>query len=251
MSLRKNTLLINLKIHSAFSKYFDESKYKFDASVPNDILCYLDGVHPRFRKYMKQIESNESEESFAFVDEKMKVIGREAFHLKAFKEDENVYLVPVVAGGGGKRGLFFLAIFAAVAAPAIFAAAGAGGTGALATGIPAGTTGMAGSTAVGSGGGGLFSAFAKLPSFATSMLGNLAMSFVSKMFTKKPKNDVQEESAVRENGMFGSLKNSTQSGTPIALHYGLVRVSGHLLSGYLDTEVHGKNKVVKVSNFFE
>ena len=250
MSLRKNTLLINLKIHSAFSKYFDESKYQFDASVPNDILCYLDGVHPRFRKYMKQIESNESEESFAFVDEKMKVIGREAFHLKAFKEDENVYLVPVVAGGGGKRGLFFLAIFAAVAAPAIFATAGAGGAGA-AGGLGLSPGAMGGALPATGGGGGLFSAFAKLPSFATSMLGNLAMSFVSKMFTKKPKNDVQEESAVRENGMFGSLKNSTQSGTPIALHYGLVRVSGHLLSGYLDTEVHGKNKVVKVSSFFE
>ena len=71
------------------------------------------------------------------------------------------------------------------------------------------------------------------------------------MFTKKPKNDVQEESTTRQNGMFGSLKNSTQSGTSIALHYGLMRVSGHLLSGYIDTEDHGKSTVVKVEDFFE
>lgn len=244
-------MLINLKIHSTFSNYFDESVYKFDASVPNDILSYLDGVHPRFRKYMKQVEANVVDESFAFVDEKMRVISRDAFHLKAFKDDETVYLAPLVAGGGGKRGLFFLAIFAAVAAPAIFAAAGAGGAGAAAGGLGLSPGAMGGALPATGTSGGFFSAFAKLPSFATSMLGNIAMSFISKMFTKKPKNDVQEESAVRENGMFGSLKNSTQSGTPIALHYGLIRVSGHLLSGYLDTEVHNKSKIVKVRDFFD
>jgi predicted phage tail protein len=244
-------LLINLKVHSSFSKFFDDSSYRFDADVPNDILHYLEGVHPRFRKYMKQIESNDAEESFAFVDEKMRVIGRDAFHIKTFKDGETVYLAPVVAGGGGKRGLFILAAFALVAGPAIFAGAGAGGT-ALATGIPAGTTSMAGTAAsTSAGSGGFFSAFAKLPSFATSLLGNLAMSFISSMFTKKPKNDQQEESTTRQNGMFGSLKNTTQSGTSIALHYGLVRVSGHLLSGYIDTEDHGKSTVVKVEDFFD
>ena len=245
-------MLINLKVHSSFNKFFDDSSYRLDADVPNDILYYLEGVHPRFRKYMKQIESNDAEESFAFVDEKMRVTGRDAFHIKTFKEDETVYLAPIVAGGGGKRGLFILAAFALVAGPAIFAGAGAGGAGALATGIPAGTTSMAGTAAsTSAGSGGFFSAFAKLPSFATSLLGNLAMSFISSMFTKKPKNDVQEESTTRQNGMFGSLKNSTQSGSPIALHYGLMRVSGHLLSGYIDTEDHGKSTVVKVEDFFD
>lgn len=244
-------MLINLKIHSSYSKFFSESEYQFDASVPNDILSYLDGVHPLFRKYMKQIESNDSDESFAFVDQNMNVIGRDAFHIKTFKDGETVYLAPVIAGGGGKRGLFFLAIFAAVAAPAIFATAGAAATPALGM-SPGAMGGALGSSAAGASGatGGFFSAFAKLPSFATSILGNIAMSFVSKLFTKKPKNDTQEEGAIRENGMFGSLKNTTQSGTPIALHYGMVRVSGHLLSGYLDTEVHGKNKEVKVKDFF-
>ena len=247
-------MLINLKVHSSFNKFFDDSSYRFDADVPNDILYYLEGVHPRFRKYMKQIESNDAEESFAFVDEKMRVIGRDAFHIKTFKEDETVYLAPVVAGGGGKRGLFILAAFALVAGPAIFAGAGAGGGAAL--GMSPGAMGGAlggtagGATASAGAGGGMFSAFAKLPSFATSLLGNLAMSFISSMFTKKPKNDVQEESTTRQNGMFGSLKNSTQSGTPIALHYGFVRVSGHLLSGYIDTEDHGKSTVVKVEDFF-
>lgn len=250
-------MLINLKVHSSFSKFFDDSSYRFDADVPNDILHYLEGVHPRFRKYIKQIESNESEESFAFVDEKMKVIGRDAFHIKTFKEGETVYLAPVVAGGGGKRGLFILAAFALVAGPAIFAGAGSAGAGALASG-----SGIVPHVAAASGGpmatqlgaassGGFFSAFAKLPSFATSLLGNLAMSFISSMFTKKPKNDQQEESSTRQNGMFGSLKNTTQSGTSIALHYGFVRVSGQLLSGYIDTEDHGKSTVVKVEDFFD
>ena len=50
--------------------------------------------------------------------------------------------------------------------------------------------------------------------------------------------------------MLGSITNSTQSGTPIALHYGLVRVGGQFVSGYVESEEHGKNDIVNVGDKF-
>ena len=50
--------------------------------------------------------------------------------------------------------------------------------------------------------------------------------------------------------MFGNLTNTLESGTPIPLQYGLVRVAGQMLSGYIDSDEHGKNDVVNVEDKF-
>ena len=77
------------------------------------------------------------------------------------------------------------------------------------------------------GGAGLLGGFASLPSFAQSLLGNLALSLVTSLFTSKPKAKTQEvtkDSGTRsENDMFGNLVNSTTSGTPVGVNYGLFR----------------------------
>ena len=51
--------------------------------------------------------------------------------------------------------------------------------------------------------------------------------------------------------MFGSLTNSTTSGTPIPLVYGQMRVGGQMLSGYLDAEIHGKSDIINVGDKFD
>ena len=61
---------------------------------------------------------------------------------------------------------------------------------------------------------------------------------------------MEVDSSTRQGGMFGSLTNSTESGTPISLHYGQVRVAGQMLSGYIDSDDHGKNDVIKVRDKF-
>jgi len=88
-------------------------------------------------------------------------------------------------------------------------------------------------------------------SFARSIIGNLAMSLVTSLFTSKPKPQEQVDSSTRGSDMFGSLQNTTQGGTPIALVYGQTRVAGQFISGYLDTLQHGKEDVVKVSEQFK
>lgn len=58
------------------------------------------------------------------------------------------------------------------------------------------------------------------------------------------------DQSTRQNGMFGNLTNTMESGTPIPLQYGLVRVAGQMLSGYIDSDQHGKTDVVKVEDKF-
>ena len=252
MSLRNHILLINVKINSSFKQYFDGTDFMVDAYNPDSLNDYLRAVHPKFGNYIRQIESGEAQESYSLVDSKFRVIENDSFGLKRFREGDLVYVAPLVSGGGGKRGtLLLLMAFAVFAGPAIAASlsASAGGVAAQAGvmgGIPASGAGTAG--------GGFFAglgkAFGAMPSFMRSIVGNLALGVVSSIFYKKPKASQQTESTTRENGMFGSLTNTSTSGTPVPLHYGQVRVAGQFLSGYINSEEHGKNDNVKVGDQF-
>ena len=70
------------------------------------------------------------------------------------------------------------------------------------------------------------------------------------LFTKRPKSNNQVDENARQNDMFGSLKNTTTSGTPIPLIYGQFRVAGQLISGFIDTTEHGKSANIRVSDKF-
>ena len=50
--------------------------------------------------------------------------------------------------------------------------------------------------------------------------------------------------------MFGSLQNTIDSGVAIPLIYGMHRVTGQLISGYLDTVDHGKEDIITVGSRF-
>ena len=77
----------------------------------------------------------------------------------------------------------------------------------------------------------------------------MALALVSSIFTSKPK-PMETDTSTRENGMFGSLTNTSESGTPIPLVYGHFRVAGQFLSGYIESEQHGKNDIVNVGDKF-
>ena len=112
MSLRKNILLINLKIHSAYNKFFSEKIYTFDAYSALDIIGYLRGVHHKFSKHMVDIASGKSEDCFNLLDGNLQEITDEMLYIKKFKEGETVHLVPTICGGGGKSGRKMFMIFA-------------------------------------------------------------------------------------------------------------------------------------------
>ena len=53
-----------------------------------------------------------------------------------------------------------------------------------------------------------------------------------------------------ENNIFGSLQNTTEPGTAIALNYGLMRVGGQFLSGYILSQQHAQNDAPSIAQIF-
>lgn len=236
-----------LKIHSSLQKFFSDSSYSVDLHTYFDIIPYLNSMHPKFKKYMLEVEQNDFAENVFVLDSDYRIIEPDEAQLRRIKNDEILYLVPGITGGGGKRG----GLFAMVAMIGFAAATGGLSLAAAPASAAAVNTSTAAGVASASGGagGGLFSSLAGMPSFAKNILGNLALSVVSSLFTKKPK-PMETDNSTRENGMFGSLTNTSESGTPIPLVYGHFRVAGQFLSGYIESEQHGKNDVVDVGEQF-
>jgi predicted phage tail protein len=238
-------LLATVKVHSSLKKYFNQQELRADFNTYYDVVPYLKAMHPKFGHYMDMVNWGETEESYTLLDKDLNLVTQEQLHIKRVNEDDIIHLVPVIVGGGGKKGglLAILAIgaFAFASGGLSVAAAGAGG-GATAGAGAAATSGATGFQ-------GIFQAFQSMPSFAQSLFMNIGLSVISSIFTKKKKN-VEVDNSTREGGMFGSLTNSTESGTPIALHYGYVRVAGQMLSGYIESDDHGKNDVIAVRDKF-
>ncbi len=251
MSLRKNILLINLKIHSAYNKFFSEKIYTFDAYSALDIIGYLRGVHHKFSKHMVDITSGKSDDCFNLLDGNLQEITDEMLYIKKFSEGETVHLVPTICGGGGKAGRKMFMIFAiavVVMNPALIGLGGGGlfgsAAGVSSMAIPAAAPAVSSAVATGAGTG---------LSFMQTMGLNLAMAAVTSLMTKSPakRASKQTESTVRENGMFGGLTNSSTSGTPIALIYGQTRVAGQFLSGYISSIDHGSGDPISVGGQFD
>ena len=232
-----------VKVHSSLHKYFDQTEFRADFNTYYDLIPYFSAMHPRFNHYMRMVNWGESEEGFAFLDKDLNVVTEEELHIRRVHEDDTIYLAPVIVGGGGKKG----GLLALVAVGALAFATGGLSLGATAA---AGTTTAASGAAVAGGaGGGFLATFSAMPGFAQSLFMNVGMSLISSLFTKKKK-PADTDTSTRQAGAFGSLTNSTQSGTPIALHYGQVRVAGQMLSGYIDSDDHGKNDVIRVDGKF-
>ena len=48
-------MLVEVRIHSTYKKYFDAPSFKVDVADYDDIPLYL-RIHPRFEAYLKSIE---------------------------------------------------------------------------------------------------------------------------------------------------------------------------------------------------
>ena len=196
---------------------------------------------------MIQVHSGVSEEGISILDSKLNQISDDMLEVKKFKEGETIHLVPNISGGGGKRfrnALLFMALI--VAAPYIMSylgTLGAGGSAAAVSGtvapvpmaapiVQAGSTGLSVMKTIGL---------------------NMAMAGISALMTKSPaqRASKQTDSTTRDAGMFGGLTNSSTSGTPVALVYGMNRVGGQFLSGYISSISHGSSDTISVGAQFD
>lgn len=208
--LRTNILLVTIKPHSTFQKYFRGTDLKADLNSYIEVMDYIRGLHPDFTSYIQKQAQQDFQETFTILDKDLHELTPDELYMRKPHKNDVLYIVPAVIGGGGKRGA--LALLAAAAliffAPQLLAAMGSSLTA---------TTPIIGNLTLGT---------------LTSTLGlNLALMGVSMLLMPKPKS---AESS-RDNDAFGSLVNTTSSGTPVALHYGLVRVAGQLITGYTKT----------------
>lgn len=217
-------MLVTIKPHSSFSSYFLEKQYVADFSTYNDLLFYLNGMHKRFINYLRIQKSQGIEESFVILDKNLKIINPEELSIKRAKDGDIFHIVPAIVGGGGKRGgllaVLAVAAFAFIALPALAVA------GTVATG--AGVATSAGTTTLGS-------------KILTNLVINIGLALLSSLFATKP-----SEENTRQNDMFGSLTNTTSSGVPVAINYGLVRVAGQMINGYVLSLSHGKSQNMNV-----
>lgn len=224
-------MLITIKIHSAYKNVFSQLDYTADLTRYGDLPFYLGSMHPKFRNYANSIHTGECQEGYSLLDSNLNVITDEDLYIKKVKPNDVFYVVPAIVGGGGKRTTTMLAIAALAIGTGGFGLMGAGATG---------TTAAAAGGSAGIFGGG----------FATTLGVNIGLALVTSLFTKREK--VKEvDQSIRENDMFGGLQNTTNSGTPIPLIYGMHRAAGQLISGYLDTVDHGKSDTITVASRFD
>ena len=247
-------MLITLKPHSTFKEFFTEKEYKVEVNSYYDLEFYLQGAHPRFKHYISKIKQGESQESFTYVTEDFKVIKRDEYTLKKPKEGSVIYIAPVVTGGGGRRGTLIAAVGLAVVGG--FAMGGGFAPGGFSFANLKGNfmAQFAGGANLGAKQTLLGALGSRIPGMLLSIAGNLALSFIQSLFVSRPKGkdvEVTKDAGSRqENNMFGSLQNTTQSGTPIALNYGNMRVGGQFLSGYILSQQHAQNDAPSVASIF-
>lgn len=228
-------MLTTIKIHSAYKNVFSQLDYTADLTRYGDLPFYLGSMHPKFRNYANSIHTGECQEGYSLLDSNLNVITDEDLYIKKVKPNDVFHVVPAIVGGGGKRTTAMLAIAAIGIATGGFGLLGAGATTGAATGAAA-TSAATGGFSFGS--------------FASTLGVNIGLALVTSLFTKREK--VKEvDQTIRENDMFGSLQNTTNSGTPIPLIYGLHRAAGQLISGYLDTVDHGKSDTITVASRFD
>jgi len=219
-------LLTKIKIHSAYKNIFSQSEYTADLTRYGDLPFYLGSMHPTFRNYANAIHTGACQEGYSLLDKTLTVVEEEDLYIKKIKPNDVFYVVPAIVGGGGKRTTTLLAV--------------------AALGVATGGFGFAAGGAGGAAAGGAFG----FGSFASTLGVNIGLALVTSLFTKREKIKETDQN-IRQNDMFGGLQNTVNSGTPIPLIYGMHRVAGQLISGYLDTVDHGKSDTITVASRFE
>lgn len=228
-------MLVTIKPHSAFKEFFSDKEYIADFKTYNDIFFYLNGMHKRFINYLRKQKAQNIEESFVFLDKNLKIINPEELRFRHAKDGDIIYIVPAIVGGGGKRGgvlaALAIAAFVFIALPMAATAAAAGAA------APVGAT-VAGAGGLG---GTIAGALGGMGGLLQNIVINIGLALLTSLFATKP-----SEENTRQNDMFGSLTNTTSSGTPVALNYGMVRVAGQMVSGYVLSLGHAKTQNMNI-----
>ena len=99
--------------------FFDDDEYTIDVKSCIDVILYIQAMHPRLGLFMRQAQCLATIEDFCFLTEDGETIEPQYFPYHKFKEDDVLYIAPLIAGAGGRTGMI-VAIVALVAIDILF-----------------------------------------------------------------------------------------------------------------------------------
>jgi len=243
---------VTLRFHKLLTKFTNGVD-----SITVNVTSYCDAVtaaanmFPDLENYFRTVVKDNFKEEALLVSDGKVVPMDEVF----FKPKKEITLVPIINGGGGNGGLIAGIIIIAAVALSFFT--GGASLGLLATSSTAGGATLSGGAIAAAGSGAAAAAAATTVSLTT--LGQLALSIgfslVLSGLAPKPKinnnqQKVPDSGARTENNAYGSLANSTDSRSAIGIIYGMHRIGGQFVSGYIKTKNHGKTDMINVGEEF-
>jgi predicted phage tail protein len=238
-------LRVTVKFHKTLQKFtngYAEATFLVDSYL--DVMRACTSLFPKFEKLVGDIGlgKTKNQEIVMIIDKKPLEPDKIMMRPKA---NSIINLVPVIFGFGKTFAIIGIALLfvALIVIAAPLAAGAAAGAGALGAGVAAG--GVAGGAAAIGGG-------ISLASVAGLLFG-IAVTLVSALLAPKPvpaKQEAPDSSQRRNNDLFDGLANTFRVGTGIPLNYGLIRVAGQFISGYVKTINHGQDEVIRVSEQF-
>ena len=251
--MRRNTALLTIKPVGSMKSFFDDDEYIIDAKSSMDVIFYIQSMHPRLALFMKHAQVLETFEDFCFLDGEGKQVDNKTLAFHKFKENDTVYIAPIIGGGGGRTAMIVVAaaliVIAIAAGQAHAAFVLANSFGGLTTATAVSTTFMGMSLT-----GIAASSLGIVSSIAMSVGISLALSAIQQQLVQAPQ--VQRTKSTRDSGtrsqnnMFGSLSNTSKPDSPVALNYGNMRVAGQFLSGYILSQQHAQNDAPTVASIF-
>jgi len=235
-------MLTTIHFHKSLQKYTGVEKHSLDVTSYLDLIQSCVNLFPKLQKIFKKLSNNnfKSEELAIVIDNKL--LTKDELYFKPHYKNK-ITLCPVIYGAGGKAMLIVAIIAFVVLAVVTYGASLA------ATPLIAGATSATAAVAVGT----AAAASAATLSSIALLSATIAMTLVGMLLTPtvKPAGQVSSDSAQRTNNeLFDGLTNTIGQGAPVQLNYGLIRIAGHFISGYVDTVEHGKADIINVKDAY-
>ena len=234
--------MITVAFHSSLWKYTENIKIvSLEDNSYLEIVRNLMSLFPKLENFVKSCIKNQNNELAFIIDNSLVPSEHLLFTPPT---NSTIHLCPILRGSGGRALPIIIGV--ALIAAALFIPGG--GMVAIASNsalnLTISTTGFAALTAGGS--------LTALSSIALGIGANLILStiFQPKAAKISAPTTPPDAGSRRNNDVFGALDNTLTPAAPVPLNYGLMRVAGHLVSGYIKTVTHSKTDTVVVGEYF-
>ena len=204
-------MLRKLKLYGELAKFVGHKEFEIQVDSLAKAVSFLVNNFPQVEKYMNPKYYQVKVGNYA--------VNEEEIHHPIGQED--IHIVPVIAGAGGRGGLGKILLGAALIGGTIMAG---GGFGALKV---FGGEGLVFSTKLGS----------VMGSVAMNLGVGLTIMGVSEMLFPLPKpKEFKSEQDPQLSFSFSGTQNTSRAGTPVPIVYGEIITGSVVISGAVDTQ---------------